>query len=49
VVTEGAIAGACEYRRELQRKKKNEGYYNGAIDGAFGPGTIAAIRKVAAG
>ena len=35
------------FRQELQRKMKQEGYYSGAIDGKFGPGTIAAMKKVA--
>ena len=38
-----------EFRRELQQKMKNEGYYNGSIDGNFGPATIRAIEEVARG
>lgn len=35
---------SAEFRRELQRLLKEEGYYSGAIDGAFGPATRAAIE-----
>lgn len=32
-----------EFRREIQRRLKADGYYRGAIDGDAGPGTRAAI------
>ena len=31
-------------RKEIQRRLKAEGYYDGAVDGAFGPGTAAALN-----
>lgn len=36
-----------QFRRELQKLMKQEGVYDGAIDGAFGPATQRAIRKLA--
>jgi len=33
-----------EARRALQRKLTDNGFYNGALDGSFGPGTQRAIR-----
>ena len=38
-----------EFRRELQQKMKSEGYYNGAVDGEFGPATVRALKEVAKG
>ena len=38
-----------EERRELQQALAYEGYYNAAIDGAFGPGTRRAIEAWQAG
>ena len=35
------------FKRELQRLMKEEGVYDGAVDGAFGPSTKSAIRKLA--
>ena len=35
------------FRTEFQRILKAEGVYQGAIDGSFGPATLAAIRKLA--
>ena len=36
-----------QFRRELQRKMKQEGYYNGAINGNLDFATITAIKRVA--
>ncbi len=38
-----------QFRIEFQRKMKKEGYYDGALDGEFGPATMNAIKKVAKG
>ncbi|MEP3475776.1 MAG: caspase family protein [Hyphomicrobiales bacterium] len=35
------------FRKELQKILKNYGYYNGAADGTYGPGTVKAVRKAA--
>lgn len=35
------------FRKELQKILKNYGYYNGAADGNYGPGTVQAVRKAA--
>jgi hypothetical protein len=35
-------------RRMVQDSLKHEGYYKGAIDGAWGPGTEAAFRALMA-
>ncbi|CAN0586836.1 unnamed protein product [Ectocarpus sp. 12 AP-2014] len=35
-------------RRMVQESLKHAGYYNGAIDGAWGPGTAAAFRGLMA-
>jgi hypothetical protein len=35
-----------EFRREMQRLLKDRGAYDGAIDGAIGPGTRAALDAV---
>ncbi len=36
-----------QFRRELQKILRDEGYYKGSIDGAFGSGTLQAIRRYA--
>ncbi len=35
------------FRKELQKILKKYGYYKGAADGTYGPGTIKAVRKAA--
>ncbi|MEE9315024.1 MAG: caspase family protein [Rhizobiaceae bacterium] len=46
-MTTNHSAWSLSFRREIQRKMKAGGYYTGTIDGAFGPATIAAIKKLA--
>ena len=46
-MTNKATTWSKQFRIELQRKMRQEGYYKGAIDGSFGPASIAAIKKVA--
>jgi uncharacterized caspase-like protein len=46
-MTTNANAWTQEFRQELQRLLKEEGHYQGAIDGSFGPGTRAAITAFA--
>ncbi len=36
-----------DFRREFQAILKRNGYYSGGVDGNFGPGTIAAVKKAA--
>lgn len=48
-MTTNSNAWSTDFRRELQRRMKNNGYYDGPIDGSFGPGTIRALNSVAAG
>lgn len=36
-----------QFRRELQRVMREEGFYNGRIDGSFGAGTKSALRRLA--
>ena len=42
VLKQGATGGEV---KELQRRLKNWGYYNGAVDGIYGKGTIEAVKK----
>ncbi|MDZ4134931.1 MAG: peptidoglycan-binding domain-containing protein [Paracoccaceae bacterium] len=35
---------SVDSRRALQKKLSENGFYNGAIDGSFGPGTQRAVR-----
>ena len=42
----GVVLGA-EVRRAVQRRLRDLGHYDGAIDGAFGLGTLRALRKLA--
>ena len=46
-MTSNSDGWSKHFRQELQRKMKQEGYYNGEIDGNFGSATITAIKKVA--
>ena len=46
-MTTNATGWSATFRKELQRLMAAEGYYHGAIDGAFGPGTYQAVRAVA--
>ncbi len=41
VLRQGAVGGEV---KELQRRLKNWGYYNGAVDGVYGKGTVAAVK-----
>ena len=45
-MTANSSVWGAEFRRELQRKMKLEGYYNGAIDGDFGSGTVRALKSI---
>ena len=36
-----------QFRRELQRVMREEGYYDGRIDGSFGAGTRRALKRLA--
>lgn len=46
LMPEGLRRGATsETRRELQRRLAQWGYYNGPVNGVFGPATVAAIRS----
>ncbi|MCP5084398.1 MAG: SEL1-like repeat protein [Alphaproteobacteria bacterium] len=36
-----------EFRRELQRVMREEGFYDGRIDGSFGAGTRSALKRLA--
>ena len=42
VLKQGASGGEV---KELQRRLKNWGYYNGAVDGIYGKGTVEAVKK----
>ena len=42
VLRQGATGGEV---KELQRRLKNWGYYNGAVDGIYGKGTVEAVKK----
>ena len=42
VLRQGATGGEV---KELQRRLKNWGYYDGAVDGIYGKGTVAAVKK----
>ena len=35
------------FRKDLQKILRDEGYYNGSIDGVFGSGTVRAIKRYA--
>lgn len=41
VLKQGARGGEV---KEVQRRLKNWGYYNGSIDGIYGPATISAVK-----
>ncbi|MCO6185909.1 caspase family protein [Rhizobium sp. L1K21] len=41
-----AQSWSLEFRRALQVRLRERGYYQGAIDGSFGSGTLAAINAV---
>lgn len=41
VLKQGASGGEV---KELQRRLKQWGYYNGAVDGIYGKGTVAAVK-----
>jgi len=36
---------SVETRKALQRRLSDAGFYKGALDGSFGPGTIKAVRQ----
>ena len=42
VLRQGASGGEV---KELQRRLKEWGYYNGAVDGVYGKGTVEAVKK----
>lgn len=42
VLKQGANGGEV---KELQRRLKEWGYYNGAVDGIYGKGTVEAVKK----
>ena len=42
VLKQGATGGEV---KELQRRLKEWGYYNGAVDGIYGKGTVEAVKK----
>lgn len=42
VLRQGSSGGEV---KELQRRLKNWGYYNGAVDGVYGKGTVEAVKK----
>ena len=42
VLKQGASGGEV---KELQRRLKNWGYYDGAVDGIYGRGTVEAVKK----
>ena len=42
VLRQGASGGEV---KELQRRLKQWGYYNGAVDGIYGKGTVEAVKK----
>ncbi len=42
VLRQGSSGGEV---KELQRRLKNWGYYNGAVDGIYGKGTVDAVKK----
>ena len=42
VLKQGASGGEV---KELQRRLKNWGYYNGAVDGIYGKATVEAVKK----
>ena len=42
VLKQGASGGEV---KELQRRLKNWGYYNGAVDGIYGRGTVEAVKR----
>lgn len=42
VLKQGATGGEV---KELQRRLKQWGYYDGAVDGIYGPSTVAAVKK----
>lgn len=46
-MTTNANAWSKQFRRELQKIMRDEGVYNGAIDGSFGPGTKRALKLLA--
>ena len=39
-----SVATTTSQNKEIQRRLKNWGYYNGAIDGILGPQSIKAIK-----
>ncbi|MDE6442046.1 MAG: spore cortex-lytic enzyme [Clostridia bacterium] len=41
VLRQGAVGGEV---KELQRRLKNWGYYDGAVDGVYGKGTVEAVK-----
>jgi TPR repeat protein len=47
-MTSNASAWSVEFRKALQRRLKEAGYYGGAIDGRFGSGVEQAVRALAA-
>lgn len=47
-MTTNSNAWSREFRRELQRRMRDNGAYDGPIDGDFGSGTQAAIEALAA-
>ena len=42
VLKQGATGGEV---KEVQRRLKQWGYYNGAVDGIYGKGTVEAVKK----
>ncbi|MDH3741664.1 MAG: caspase family protein [Hyphomicrobiales bacterium] len=46
-MTESADEWSERFRQALQKRLKDAGIYQGTIDGAFGPGTRAAISRLA--
>ena len=46
-MSENAGAWGRPFRLELQKLLRDRGFYKGAIDGAFGSGTVSAIRQAA--
>ena len=41
-----AIAAVAEYTTSLQTELQIAGYYDGAIDGVYGPETVAAVEQL---
>jgi uncharacterized protein len=46
-LTEHASNWSKNFRRELQKRLRNAGVYDGPIDGSYGPGTKQAIKTLA--